>query len=71
MTAINNYLNSNIMQARFHSVPMIKATEQHRKEYPDGNFIKDYEAALHHDLEKTRQDQEIQAVRYLLLINHS
>lgn len=65
LTAINNYLNNNIMQARFHSVPMIKATELLLQERIPRReiLIKDYEAALHHDLEKTRQDQEIQAVR--------
>ncbi|NLJ41243.1 MAG: glycosyl transferase, partial [Clostridiales bacterium] len=55
--AINNYLNGDIMQERFHSVPMIRATELLLQEkIPQREiFIKDYNAdteVMNIDLEK-------------------
>lgn len=43
--AINNYLNNNIMQQRFHDVPIIKATELLLQERMPSKevFIKDYQ----------------------------
>jgi len=67
LTAINNYLNNNIMQTRFHSVPMVKATELLLQErIPRREILikeKEFEVSVNHDLDKVRQNQEIQAVR--------
>ena len=64
LLALNNYLNHNPMQARFHSVPMIKATElllqqrMPRKEI----YIKEYENEEVLDVKQDRQE-EIRARR--------
>jgi cyclic beta-1,2-glucan synthetase len=65
LIAINNYLNNNIMQARFHSVPMIKATELLLQERMPRReiFIKEYEDIDMPDLEEGRHYREIQAKR--------
>ncbi|HHY81107.1 MAG TPA: glycosyl transferase, partial [Clostridiales bacterium] len=65
LVAINNYLNSNIMQTRFHSVPMVKATELLLQERMPRRevFIKEYDEFEYHDLDESRQHQEIQARR--------
>lgn len=67
LVAINNYLNNNIMQRRFHSVPIVKATELLLQERIPRRevFIKEYEDEefFFHDLEEGRQHQEIQARR--------
>jgi cyclic beta-1,2-glucan synthetase len=66
LTAINNYLNNNIMQTRFHSVPMIKATELLLQErIPRREIvIKEHDSIVYHrDLEEGRQHQEVQAKR--------
>ena len=65
LIAINNYLNNNVMQARFHSAPMIKATELLLQERMPRReiFIKEYEEIEMPDLEEGRKHQEIQARR--------
>lgn len=65
LLAINNYLNNNIMQARFHSVPMIKATELLLQERMPSKeiYIKEYEEGEALDPEQSRQHQEIRARR--------
>ncbi|HZK33951.1 MAG TPA: glucoamylase family protein [Bacillota bacterium] len=65
LLALDNYLNNNIMQKRFHSDPMIKATElllqerMPRKEI----YIKEHEETEIIDLEQNRRSQEIRAKR--------
>ncbi|HCS73311.1 MAG TPA: glycosyl transferase [Clostridiales bacterium] len=65
LAAVNNYLNNNIMHTRFHSVPMVKATELllqeriPRKEI----FIKEFEEIDGQELEERRLHQEIKARR--------
>jgi cellobiose phosphorylase len=65
LIAVNNYLNNNIMQTRFHSVPMIKATELLLQERMPRReiYIKEYEDIDMPDLDEGRQHQEIQAKR--------
>ncbi len=65
LIAIDNFLNKNIMQNRFHSAPMVKATElllQERMPRSDV-YIKEYEESEIMDLEQNRRDQEIRARR--------
>ncbi len=65
LTAINNFLNDNIMQTRFHSVPIIKATELLLQERIPRReiIIKEHESIMYHEHEEDRQFQEIQAKR--------
>jgi cyclic beta-1,2-glucan synthetase len=65
LIAIDNYLNSNIMQSRFHSVPMVKATELLLQERMPRReiYIKEYEEIDLPDLDEGRKYQEIQARR--------
>lgn len=65
LVAINNYLNNNIMQTRFHSIPMVKATELLLQERMPRReiLIKEHEDMMYHDPEEERQHQEIQAKR--------
>jgi cellobiose phosphorylase len=65
LIAINNYLNNNVMQVRFHSAPMIKATELLLQERMPRReiYIKDYEEMAGPDLEEGRKHQESQAKR--------
>lgn len=65
LLAMDNYLNNNIMQARFHSAPLVKATElllqerMPRKEI----YIKEHEENEIVDLEQNRRRQETRARR--------
>ena len=65
LVAINNYLNNNIMQNRFHSIPMVKATELLLQERMPRReiLIKEHEDMMYHSPEEERQHQEMQAKR--------
>jgi cyclic beta-1,2-glucan synthetase len=65
LAAIDNHLNNNIMQMRFHSVPMVKATELLLQErIPKREiFIKDNEEIIGREIEGDRSHQEILARR--------
>jgi len=64
LLALNNFLNNNIMQRRFHAVPMIKATELLLQErIPKKEiYIKEYEDLEVGDLEEVKH-QDIRAKR--------
>ncbi len=64
LLALNNYINNNRMQARFHAVPMIKATELLLQERMPKKeiYIKEFEEEEIVDLNKGRQE-EIRARR--------
>lgn len=64
LLALNNYLNHNPMQARFHAVPMVKATELLLQERMPKKeiFIKEFETDEVLDIKQERQE-EIRARR--------
>ena len=65
LVAINNYLNNNIMHGRFHSIPMVKATELLLQERMPRReiFVKEYEEIVGQEPEDDRQHQETQGRR--------
>jgi cyclic beta-1,2-glucan synthetase len=65
LVAINNYLNNNIMHNRFHSVPMVKATELLLQERIPRReiYIKEFEEIDNQELDEGRLHQEIKTRR--------